>query len=83
MSGSVTLRELILGKLRSGELSAERPVTMRTGAGGGTCDGCATRIADGDMVCGLEYPGRTVRLHLECAGLWAALRLRVRPDLVE
>ena len=83
MPDPITLRELILGRLRSGELPAHRPSTMRTDAGGGTCDGCTAGIADADIACGLEYPGRTVRLHLECAGLWAALRLNVRPDLVE
>jgi hypothetical protein len=75
------LREAIWQKLRSGELPAHRPDDFSAGRGGGApCDGCAETVNLTDMASRLRYPDRTLEMHLECAALWAALRLSVHPD---
>jgi hypothetical protein len=82
MSHPPSLRDVIWLKLERGELPANQPEDMSAGTGVTvTCDGCAGAIGPAEITCELTYPGRTLELHLECAGLWAALRLQVRPDL--
>jgi hypothetical protein len=73
------LRELIKKKLDDGTLPLTRPQTTYGGPGTGEhCDGCGEPIYPMQIEYEFDYAGerRTLRLHLECAGLWEALRLK-------
>ena len=73
------LREVIKQRLADGTLPLTRPDKLYAGRGSGEpCTGCGEPIYPMQIEYELDYPGerRTLRLHLECAGLWEALRLR-------
>ena len=73
------LRALILRKLEDGTLPCDRPreIFARSGRGD-RCDACGESIHPLQVEYEFDSPGHrhTVRLHLECAGLWEAFRLR-------
>jgi hypothetical protein len=73
------LRELIKQKLDDGTLPLTRPENLYAGPGSGArCTGCGEPIYPMQIEYEFDYEGerQTLRLHLECAGLWEALRLR-------
>ena len=73
------LRELIKQKLDDGTLPLTRPEKLYAGAGSGhPCKACGEPIYPMQIEYEFDYAGerQTLRLHLECAGLWEALRLR-------
>ena len=66
-------------KLGDGTLPLTRPEKLSAGAGSGApCTGCGEPIYPMQIEYELDFEGRrqTLKLHLECAGLWEALRLR-------
>ena len=75
-----SLRDVIRRKLDDGTLPLERPEhKIYAGYGrGATCDACGDPILPAQVEYELNYPDqdRTLRLHLGCAGLWEAMRLR-------
>jgi hypothetical protein len=75
-----SLREVIRRKLDDGTLPTERPDhKVYAGLGSGaTCDACGDAIHPTQVEYEFNYPGerRTFRLHLGCAGLWEATRLK-------
>jgi hypothetical protein len=75
-----SLRDVIRRKLDDGTLPLERPEhKIYAGYGrGATCDACGDPILPAQVEYELNYPhqDRTLRLHLGCAGLWEALRLK-------
>jgi hypothetical protein len=72
-------REVIRRKLNEGTLPTKSPPgKIYAGYGSGaTCDACSEPIYPAQVEYELNYPdeGRTLRLHLGCAGLWEAVRL--------
>jgi hypothetical protein len=74
------LRDVIRRKLDDGSLPTERPEhKIYAGYGSGaTCDACGDPIQPAQVEYELNYPDehRTFRLHMGCAGLWEAMRLK-------
>ena len=73
------LRELIKQRLADGTLPLSRPDKLFAGHGSGApCKACDEPIYPMQIEHEFNYEGerQTFRLHLECAGLWEALRLR-------
>ncbi|HEU5321147.1 MAG TPA: hypothetical protein VFX28_10115 [Methylomirabilota bacterium] len=70
--------EKIRDKLDRGVLPREAPGKMYAGFGQGhPCDGCDQPIAPTQVEYELDSSeGRSIRLHLGCAGLWEAERRR-------
>ena len=78
------LRGLILRKLEDGTLPSDRPDKSSTAYGrGDRCDACDEPIHPIQVEYEFDRPGHryTLRLHLECAGLWEAFRLRRKGEL--
>jgi hypothetical protein len=75
-----SLRDVIRRKLDDGSLPTERPEhKIYAGYGSGaTCDACGDPIQPAQVEYELNDPDehRTFRLHLGCAGLWEAMRLK-------
>ena len=73
-----SLRSVILRKLDDGGLPLDPPRKMNMIYGGGTpCSACGETLHPAQVEYELSYlDGPTYRLHLGCAGLWEALRLR-------
>ena len=72
------LRQLIKQKLDDGTLPLTRPEKLYAGPGSGeTCKACGDPIYPLQIEYEFDYAGerQILRLHLECAGLWEALRL--------
>jgi hypothetical protein len=75
----MTVADVIRSKLDNGQLPVEPPEKRYAGYGRGeTCDGCAETILPAQVAYELDYPklGRTYYLHIGCAGLLEAERLR-------
>jgi len=73
------LRELIKQKLDDGTLPLTRPEALYGGPGTGEpCTACGEPIYPIQIEYEFAYADgrRILRLHLECAGLWEALRLK-------
>jgi hypothetical protein len=73
------LRGVIRRKLDDGALPTKPPNKMYAGHGSGaTCDACGDPIQPAQVEYELNYPDehRAFRLHLSCAGLWEAVRLK-------
>jgi hypothetical protein len=66
----------ITDKLWRGALPADEPVKTWGGYGTGlTCDGCDEVISATEPEHDMEFAdGRTLRLHVACAGLWRVLK---------
>jgi hypothetical protein len=75
-----SLRDVIQRKLHDGALPTDPPrEKIHTGHGSGAvCDACGDPIQLAQVEYELNYPEeqRSFRLHLGCAGLWEAVRLK-------
>jgi hypothetical protein len=71
-----TASERITDKLWRGTLSADEPLKLWGGMGSGTaCDGCDEAISATDPEHEMQFAdGRTLCLHVACAGLWRILK---------
>jgi hypothetical protein len=68
----------MIEKLKAGALPDRLPEKMGSGFGGGhACDACDDPVLPAQTEYTYELPnGRTLRLHVGCAGLWQAELMR-------
>jgi hypothetical protein len=72
------LRFVIMRKLDDGGLPLDPPPKLNMSYGSGTpCSACGETLHPAQVEYEFSYPdGPTYRLHLGCAGMWEALRLK-------
>jgi hypothetical protein len=73
-----SLRFVIMRKLDDGELPLDPPAKLKMSYGSrAPCSACGETLHPAQVEYELSYPdGPTYRLHLGCAGMWEALRLK-------